>query len=94
VVVTNDTREARSKANEMGINFMPWLYNERIVLILRHMLPSQGFRQSAKEVPLFDNSRPANGQEAQKTIGEFALVGKFISKLEWEKINRSTQFGF
>jgi len=94
VVVTNDTREARAKANEMGINFMPWLYDERIVLILRHMLPSQGFRQSTREVPLFDNSRPAKGQEAQKTIGEFALVGKFISKSDWKSYSRIEQVGF
>jgi len=94
VVVANDTREARAKANEMGINFMPWLYNERIVLILRHMLPSQGFRQSAREVPLFDNSRPAKGQEAQITIGDFALVGKFISKSAWKSYIRIEQVGF
>jgi len=94
VVVAKDTEEARTKANEMGLNFMPWLYRERIVLILRHMLPSPGFKQSTSEVPLFDNRKPAKGQEAQHTIGDFALVGKFISKSVWKSYNRIEQVGF
>ncbi len=94
VVVAKDTEEARTKANEMGLNFMPWLYKERIVLILRHMLPSPGFKQSTREVPLFENGKPAKGQEAHHTIGDFALVGKFISKSVWKSYNRIEQAGF
>jgi len=94
VVVAKDTKEARSKAKEMGVNFMPWLYKDKIVLILRHMLPSPGFKQSTREVPVFDNRKPAKGQEAQHSMGDFALVGKFISKSVWKSYNRIEQLGF
>jgi hypothetical protein len=94
VVVAKDTKEARDKATELGINFMPWMYKDRLVLILRHMLPSPGFKQSTREVPLFDNRKPVKGQEAQHTIGDFALVGKFISKSAWKSFTRIEQAGF
>jgi hypothetical protein len=94
VVVANDTKEARTKANEMGVNFMPWMYKDRIVLILRHMLPSPGFKNSTREVPLFDNARAAKGQEAEQTIGDFALVGKFIGKSAWKSVSKIDQLGF
>ena len=94
VVVANDTKEARAKANELGVNFMPWLYKDKLVLILRHMLPSPEFKYSTKEVPLFDKRKPAKGQEAQHTIGEFALVGKFIKKSAWKSFSNIEQVGF
>jgi hypothetical protein len=94
VVVAKDTKEVRSKAKGMGINFMPWLYADRMVLILRHMLPSPGFKQSTREVPVFDNRKPAKGQEAQHSIGDFALVGKFISKTGWKSVTNIEQLGF
>jgi hypothetical protein len=94
VVVANDSKEARAKANEMGINFMPWMYKDRIVLILRHMLPSPGFKFSTREVQIFDNRKPAKGQEAQHAIGDFALVGKFISKSAWKSYSSIDQVGF
>jgi hypothetical protein len=58
------------------------------------MLPSPGFKQSTREVPLFDNRKPAKGQEAQHTIGDFALVGKFISKSAWKSYSSIEQVGF
>jgi hypothetical protein len=94
VVVAKDTKEARSKAKEMGVNFMPWLYKDKIVLILRHMLPSPGFKQSTREVPVFDNRKPAKGQEAQQSIGDYALVGRFISKSGWKSATNTGQLGF
>lgn len=94
VAVANDTKEARAKASEMGINFMPWMYKDRLVLILRHMLPSTEFKFSTSKVPLFDNRKPALGQEAQQKIGEYALVGKFISKSSWKSYSRIEQVGF
>jgi len=94
VAVAEDDQEIRSRVKDMNINFMPLLYKERIVLILRHMLPSSDFRNSAREVPAFDNKRPASGQEAQKTMGDYALVGKFIKSSDWKSLTRVDQLGF
>jgi hypothetical protein len=94
VVVANDKKEWRTQAGEMGINFMPWLYKERLVLILRHMLPAQSFTSSSRNVPLFDKSRPAKGQEAQKSIGDFALTGTFVKAKNWKKVSNVEAFGF
>jgi hypothetical protein len=94
VVVANDKSEIRSKVNEMGINFMPWLYKDKLVLILRHMLPAPPFKLSTREVPVFINSRPAKGQEAELAIGEYALIGKFFKKSAWKSVEGFQQFGF
>jgi hypothetical protein len=45
-------------------------------------------------VPLFSNSRSASGQEAQKTIGGFALIGKFIRTSDFRSLSGHGQFGF
>lgn len=94
VVVADEDAQILAKAKELGINFMPKLYKDRMVLILRHMLPSRSFTNSAKEVPLFSNSRSASGQEAQKTIGGFALVGKFIRTSDFRSMSGLGQIGF
>lgn len=94
VVVANDTKELRTKVEGMGINFMPWNYKDRLVLILRHMLPAQTFEQSTREVPLFDKTKPAKGQEAQWSIGVYALVGKFFKKSAWKLVNDIRDFEF
>ncbi len=94
VAIANDTKEAREKAIALGINFMPWLYKDKLVLILRHMLPNTSFNYSTNEVPVFDKSKPAKGQEASAYIGEYALIGKFFSKSEWKTISGLQQFGF
>jgi hypothetical protein len=94
VVVANDKKELRELASEMGINFMPWLYKERLVLILRHMLPAQSFTTSTREVPLFDKTKPAKGQEAEMAIGEYALVGKFIKAKNFKTVGKIETLGF
>lgn len=94
VVVANDEQATRTKVNEMGINFMPWLNKDKLVLILRHMLPSPAFKKSIREVPLFDKGFAALGQEAQLAIGEYALTGKFFKNSEWKSISRYTQLEF
>jgi hypothetical protein len=94
VVLSQDEAAAQAKAKLLGINVMPWLYKDRIVLILRHMLPAPSFKLSTREVPVFDNSRPAKGQEAASVIGDFALVGKFIKMSGWKSITTTSQLGF
>jgi hypothetical protein len=94
VVVANDNSEIKTKVNAMGINFMPWLYKDKLVLILRHMLPAPGFTSSTREVPQFDKNKPAKDQVAQLTIGDYALVGKFFKKSAWKSANSIEQFGF
>jgi len=94
VVVANDKSDIRSRVNEMGINFMPWLYKDRLVLILRHMLPAPSFKLSTREVPVFDKSRPVKGQEAQLVIGDYALVGKFFKMSVFRSIISTSQLGF
>lgn len=94
VVVANDKSEIRSKVNEMGINFMPWLYKDRLVLILRHMLPAKSFTTSTREVPLFDKTKSAKGQEAELAIGEYALVGKFIKAKNFKTVGKIETLGF
>jgi hypothetical protein len=73
---------------------MPWLHKEKLVLILRHMLPSPDFKQSIREVPLFSNMKPAVGQEAELSIGEYALIGKLIKKATWKSSKNLVQLGF
>ncbi len=94
VVVANDKKELREQASEMGINFMPWLYKERLVLILRHMLPAQSFTTSTREVPLFDKTKPAKGQEAELAIGDFALSGTFIKAKNFKTVSKIETLGF
>jgi hypothetical protein len=94
VVVASDSKEVKAKAQELGFNFMPWLYKDRLVLILRHMLPSPSFTKSAKQVPLFNNAQPAESQAAQNTIGAYALVGKLLNKKAWAAIQSSTNISF
>jgi hypothetical protein len=94
VAVGNDAKEIREKSKELGINFMPWLYKKNLVLILRHMLPSADFKQSVREVPFFDKTRPAADQEAQHFIGNYALIGKLISKASWKSYSEIEQFRF
>lgn len=94
VNVANDNTEIMAKGNGMGINFMPWLCKDKLVLILRHMLPASGFTTSTREVPQFDKSKPAKSQEAQFTIGDYALIGKFIKKSAWKSVNSLEQLGF
>jgi hypothetical protein len=94
VMVANDKKELRAQASEMGINFMPWLYKERLVLILRHMLPAQSFTTSTREVPLFDKTKPAKGQEAEWSIGEYALVGRLLKMSVFKSIINTNHLGF
>lgn len=94
VAVGNDAKEVKEKAKDLGVNFMPWLHKEKLVLILRHMLPSPDFKQSIREVPLFSNMKPAVGQEAELSIGEYALIGKLIKKATWKSSKNLVQLGF
>jgi hypothetical protein len=93
VVVANDSKELRTKVEGMGINFMPWNYKDRLVLILRHMLPAPTFAQSTGEVPLFDKAKPAKGQEAEWSIGEYALVGRLMKLSAFKSISNTNQLG-
>jgi hypothetical protein len=58
------------------------------------MLPAPPFKLSTREVPVFNNSRPAKGQEAELAIGEYALIGKFFKKSAWKSVEGFQQFGF
>lgn len=94
VLLGEDDAEMRAKAKAMGINFMPLLYKNRLVLILRHMLPSPAFTKSTKAVPLFDGRKSPAGQEAQQTIGGYALVGKWIKLSALKTATGPDQLGF
>jgi hypothetical protein len=94
ILLGADNAEMRTKATEMGINFMPMLYKNRLVLILRHMLPSASFANSTKAVPLFDGRKTPAGQEAQQTIGGYALVGKWIKLSDVKVLTGPDQLGF
>ena len=89
-----DNAEMRTKAKAMVINFMPILYENRLVLILRHMLPSASFTNSTKSVPIFDGRKAPAGQEAQQTIGGYALVGKWIKLSALNEATSKDQLGF
>ncbi len=94
VVVAKEDEDVKSKARSMGINFMPLLYKERIVLILRHMLPSPTFTSSTREVPVFDNRKSPAEQAAHKSIGGFALIGKLYKRNDWNSMANVTQLSF
>ena len=94
VLVAPESEELKSTATNLGINFMPWLYKDRLVLILRHMLPSKNFKSSTAEVPVFQRAKPSKGQEAELTIGDFALKGKFIKTKEWKAVKNLDQLRF
>ena len=94
VLLGADNAEMRTKAKAMVINFMPILYENRLVLILRHMLPSVSFTNSTKSVPVFDGRKAPAGQEAQQTIGGYALVGKWIKLSALNEATSKDQLGF
>jgi len=94
IALANDTKEARAKASELGINFMPFRYEKKIVLLLRHMLSSANFKNSTREVPIFIKGKPASEQGAENTIGDYALIGKFIKSANWNSFKQTSQFGF
>ena len=43
---------------------------------------------------LSEKSKPAKSQEAQFTIGDYALIGKFIKMWAWKSVNSLEQLGF
>ena len=68
------------RAQDAGANFMPWKVKEKMMLVYRHMLPADGFKNGINSVPFYDGSKPEKGQEGSQFIGDYAPRGKLIPK--------------
>ncbi len=78
IVIGDDVPALRAKADELGVNFMPWLVGEKMLLVYRHMLPRADFANGIDKVPAFDRTLPKKGQEGGAHIGDYAPVGVLI----------------
>lgn len=77
-IIADETPEMIEKAKALGVNFMPWKTDEKMLLIYRHMLPNPDFKQGIDKVASYDPEKPAADQVAIKTIGDYAMVGKLV----------------
>lgn len=81
LIIGNESDELVEKAKQLNVNFMPWLVNEKMLLIYRNMLPNTNFKNGANAVVKFDKNKPVKDQLASRFIGSFAPTG-FLFKYD------------
>lgn len=59
---------------------MPWLANEKMLLVYRNMLPNLNFKYGTNAVNMIDKTKPLSNQYGEKYIGNYAPVGFFFNK--------------
>ena len=79
LLIANDNANTRAKAQTLGINFMPWLVGDKMLLVYRNMMPRAGYTKGVNAVPKFDKTKNETLQRGEKFIGEYAPVGKAIA---------------
>ncbi len=79
-IIARKTPQIVAKAEELGVNFMPWLAGNKLLMIYRHMLPATEFSKGIDKVKPFDPQQPSADQVAVKTIGNYALAGKIMTR--------------
>ncbi len=79
-IIAKQTPEIVAKAKELGVNFMPWLAGEKVLMIYRHMLPATEFSRGIDKVKPYDPKQPAEEQVAVRTIGKYALAGELTTR--------------
>ncbi len=83
VAIGPDTDAFRAAASAKGYNPMAWGYHLRHVVYHRHMQNDSGFKNSYKDVPHIDFSKPLNEQWADRYIGDYAFTGFYCSEKEF-----------
>ena len=71
---------------------MPWLVNEKMLLIYRNMLPNTNFKNGANAVVKFDKNKPVKDQLASRFIGSFAPTGFFYLSMMFLKFDTIPNF--
>lgn len=79
IVIANESEQLKTKAKTLGMNFMPWVVNEKMLLIYRNMLPNPNYKKATNSVPKLDKSKPIKEQTATNFIGNFAPIGFFFT---------------
>ena len=69
-----------NKAKSLKMNFMPWLVNEKMLLVYRNMLPNPNFKYGANSVNNIDKTKPLPNQYGDEFIGNYAPIGHFFNK--------------
>jgi hypothetical protein len=69
-----------NKAKSLKMNFMPWLVNEKMLLVYRNMLPNPKFKYGTNSVKKIDKAKPLTNQYGDKFIGNYAPIGFFLNK--------------
>lgn len=89
LLIADDGAMVKDKAKSLGLNFMPWLVKDQMLLVYRNLVPAARFSQGVHVVPKFDKSKSEASQRGDKFIGDYAPVGKLITHdalLRMEKI--------
>lgn len=92
IIIGNDSKELENKAKSLNINFMPWLVNDKMLLIYRNMLPSIGFKYGANNVPKINPSKELKSQIGSNFIGDYSPVGQFFNYEDFLKSNTIPNF--
>lgn len=91
-VIGDDEPALREKAAALGANFMPWKATDDMLLVYRHMLPKDDYPHGVNQVPDYNPEKPEKGQEGRAFIGDYAPVGKLISRKEAATLKDFTVF--
>ncbi len=79
VVVGPNDNTLRTEANSRGYNYLVWYNMKTPMLLYRQMAPQPGFIGSIYNVPRYDPDLPADGQEAENFIGQYAPIGRYCT---------------
>lgn len=80
LLIADESAAVKTKAQSLGINFMPWLVNDKMMLVYRNMLPRSGYTKGVNAVPKFEKSKGEASQRGEKFIGAYAPIGKIVTK--------------
>lgn len=69
-----------NKAKSLKMNFMPWLVNEKLLLIYRNMLPNPKFKFGTNSVKKINKAEPLPNQYGDNFIGNYSPIGFFFNK--------------
>lgn len=81
VVVGDSDADIEAKAERF--NFIPWMGNNRIVLIYRNLAVDSGYVHALSNVPVFDRTQAVEPQRADNFIGDYAPTGRLMSRTDF-----------
>lgn len=92
IVVGDDVKSIKEKAKAMGINYMPWLVKDKMLLIYKNMLPNVNYKNGVNAVVKFDRTKSEDSQRGDVFIGEYAPIGKLLPANSFVKLKNIPQF--